>query len=224
MVLSDFTIQVLKNMASVNQNIVIKEGKLIETLAEARNIFVQCDIDEEFQQEVGIYDLNEFLNVLGLVDKPHLKFNKEFVTVVDSTGRSKVKYFFTDPENLTHPTKKPKMPSEDIKFTLDNDTLNRVKRAASALGHSELIVSGTQNSITLTVKSVENPTSNTFAIDVEGSSNTDKYNFVFNIPNLKILPGDYEVTISSKLISQFSHKEKPLKYWIALEKTSTYGE
>lgn len=224
MVLSDFTIQVLKNMASVNQNIVIKEGKLIETLAEARNIFVQCDIDEEFQQEVGIYDLNEFLNVLGLVDKPHLKFSKEFVTVVDSTGRSKVKYFFTDPENLTHPTKKPKMPSEDIRFTLDNDTLNRVKRAASALGHGELVVSGTQNSITLTVKSVENPTSNTFAIDVEGSSNTDKYNFVFNIPNLKILPGDYEVTISSKLISQFSHKEKPLKYWIALEKTSTYGE
>ena len=224
MVLSDFTIQVLKNMSSVNQNIVIKEGKLIETLAEARNIFVQCDIEEEFQQEVGIYDLNEFLNVLGLVDKPHLKLNKEFVTVVDSTGRSKVKYFFTDPENLTHPTKKPKMPSEDIRFTLDNDTLNRVKRAASALGHGELVVSGTQNSITLTVKSVENPTSNTFSIDVEGSSNTDKYNFVFNIPNLKILPGDYEVTISSKLISQFSHKEKPLKYWIALEKTSTYGE
>jgi hypothetical protein len=224
MVLSEFTLQVLKNMASVNQNIVIRKGNLLETLADARNVFVQCDIQEEIPQDFGIYDLNEFLGVLSLVDKPNLKFSNEFVTVEDSTGRSKVKYFFTDPENLTYPTKKPKMPSEDIRFSLDNDTLNRVKRAASALGHSEVVVTGNTNSVTLTVRSTENPTSNTFTIDVAGSANVDKYNFIFNIPNLKILPGDYEVTISSKLISQFSHREKPLKYWIALEKTSTYGE
>lgn len=224
MVLSEFTLQVLKNMASVNQNIVIRSGNLLETLADARNVFVQCEIPETFPQDFGLYDLNEFLGVLSLVDKPTLKFNKEFVTVEDSTGRSKVKYFFTDPENLTYPSKKPKMPSEDIRFSLDNDTLNRVKRAASALGHSEVVVSGNANSVTLTVRSVENPTSNTFTIDVAGSANVDKYNFVFNIPNLKILPGDYEVTISSKLISQFSHREKPLNYWIALEKSSTYGE
>lgn len=224
MVLSEFTIQVLKNLALVNQNIVIRNGNLLETIAEARNIFVQCDIDEEFTDEFGIYDLGEFLNVLGLVDKPHLKFSKESVTVSDSTGRSKVKYFFTDIENLTYPTKKPKMPSEDIRFTLDNDTLNRVKRAASALGHNEVVVSGNKDTTTLTVRSTTNPTSNTFSIDVDGSSNVDKYNFIFSIPNLKILPGDYEVIISSKLISQFNHKDKPLKYWIALEKTSTYGE
>ena len=224
MVLSEFTIQALKNLASVNQNIVIREGKLLETIAEARNIFVQCDIEEEFTSEFGVYDLNEFLNVLGLVDKPHLKFAKESVTVSDSTGRSKVKYFFTDVENLTFPTKKPKMPSEDVRFTLDTDTLNRIKRAASALGHNEVVVTGSKNSITLTVRNPANPTSNTFSIDVEGSSNVDKYSFIFNIPNLKILPGDYEVIISSKLISQFNHKDKPVKYWIALEKTSTYGE
>jgi hypothetical protein len=224
MELSETTLQILKNLAGINQNIVIKPGEPLETLADARNVFVQYDLTEKFDQEFGIYDLNEFLNVLSLVDKPRLKFSPESVMVMDSTGRSKVKYFFTDPENLTHPTKKPKMPSEDVRFTLDNDTLNRVKKAAGALGHSEMVVSGNETSVTLTVKSTDNPTSNTFDIDVEGSSNVGKYNFIFHIPNLRIMAGDYEVSISSKLISQFTHKSMPLKYWIALEKNSTYGE
>lgn len=224
MELSETTLQILKNLAGINQNIVIKPGEPLETLADARNIFVQYELPEQFDQEFGIYDLNEFLNVLSLVDKPRLKFSKESVKVLDSTGRSKVKYFFTDPENLTYPTKKPKMPSEDVQFTLDNDTLNRVKKAAGALGHTEMVVSGNETSVTLTVKSTDNPTSNTFDIDVEGSANIGTYNFIFHIPNLRVMAGDYDVSISSKLISKFTHKAMPLRYWIALEKNSTYGE
>jgi hypothetical protein len=146
------------------------------------------------------------------------------VIIGDSTGRSKVKYFFSDIEMLTAPAKDVNMPEPDVIFTLDNDTLSRVKRAAGALGHSELCVTGDSNSVTLVVTTKGNSTANTFTIDVEGSSKIDKYNFVFNIPNLKILSGDYQVSISSKLISEFKNKENGLKYWIALEKNSTYGE
>ena len=49
------------------------------------------------------------------------------------------------------------------------------------------------------------------------------FNFIINIGNLKILPGDYEVELSSKLITQFKNKEVNVTYWIALEKTSTFG-
>ena len=44
-----------------------------------------------------------------------------------------------------------------------------------------------------------------------------------NISNIKILAGDYDVEISSKLITQFKHKGLGVTYWIALEKSSTYG-
>ena len=47
------------------------------------------------------------------------------------------------------------------------------------------------------------------------------FNFILNFDNLKLLPGDYDVEISSKLVTQFSMDN--LKYWIAVEKTSTYG-
>ena len=32
-----------------------------------------------------------------------------------------------------------------------------------------------------------------------------------------MLPGDYDVSVSSKSISHFKHKKLPIEYWIALE-------
>ena len=224
MELSDSTLQVLKNYASINSNLVVEEGNTLQTISEAKNVLSKSTINEVFPSRFGIYDLNEFLNVLGLVDTPRLKFEDTSVLIGDSTGRSKVRYYFSDTDMLTAPSKEVKMPDTDVRFSLDNDTLNKIKRAASALGHNELQVSPSGSAVSLTVTSTENSTANSFSIDVEGSANTDKYNFIFNISNLKMTPGDYEVEISSKLISKFTNSETDLKYWIALEKTSTYGE
>ena len=224
MKLSNETRDVLKNFASINSNIVIKPGNNISTISEAKNILASADLPEEFPQEIGIYDLNEFLGVLGLVDTPRLKINEDHAVIGDSTGRSKIRYYFSDKEMLTSPTKPVNMPVCDVKFHLDNDTLNRIKRAASALGHNELSITPGNNCITLTVTSSDNSTANSFSIDVNGESQADKYNFIFNISNLKMLAGNYDVEISSKLISQFSKTDGSLKYWIALEKNSKYGE
>lgn len=225
MELSESTIGILKNFASINSNIVIKPGNNISTISEAKNILASVDLQEEFPQEIGVYDLNEFLGVLGLVDVPRLKINEDHAVIGDSTGRSKIRYYFSDKEMLTSPSKPVNMPVADVKFHLDNDTLNRIKRAAAALGHSELsITPGGDGCITLTVTSSDNSTANTFSIDVTGESQADKYNFIFNISNLKMLAGNYDVEISSKLISQFKNTDGSLKYWIALEKNSKYGE
>ena len=224
MELSENTLQVLKNFSTINQNVIIRSGNTIKTISEARNVLATAVVDVEFPQDVGIYDLNEFLGVLSLVDTPRLKFEDEYVTVGDSTGRSKVKYFFSPEETLTTPQKDIKMPEGDVKFMLDNDTLNRLKRATSALGHSEVSISGNNGVLSLSVVDSQNSTSNAFSIDIDGEYPTDaSFNFVIGITNLKILPGDYDVEISSKLISCFKHKDLNVKYWIALEKTSSYG-
>lgn len=223
MELSENTLQVLKNFSTINQNIMIRAGNTIKTISEARNVLATAVVDAEFPQDVGIYDLNEFIGVLGLVDTPRLNFEDEYVTIGDSTGRSKIKYFFSPEETLTTPQKDIKMPNCEVKFTLDNDTLNRLKRAASALGHSEVSISGKNGVISLAVVDSQNFTSNQFSIDVDGEFDNAAFNFIMSISNLKILPGDYDVSISSKLISEFSHKELNVQYWIALEKTSTYG-
>ena len=116
MELNDGTLQVLKNFSGINPNIMIREGNVLRTVNEARNIIAHADIIENFPKDFGIYDLNEFIGVLSLVDKPRLKFNDEYVTVGDSTGRSKIKYFFSAEEVLTKAPEKIKMPDCEIKF------------------------------------------------------------------------------------------------------------
>jgi len=224
MELCENTLNVLRNFSGINQNIMIRSGNNIKTMSETRNMIATADVSEQFTKDFGIYDLNEFIGVMGLVDTPNLKFEDDFVIVSDSSGRSKVKYFYAAEETLTTATKDVKMPEADVKFTLDNDTLNKLKKAASTLGHSEVSIKAKDGVLSLSVVENQNATSNAFSIDIDGDFKQDAvFNFIISISNLKILPGDYDVEISSKLITQFKNKELPLTYWIALEKTSTYG-
>jgi len=225
MELTENTQQILKNFSAINSNIVIKQGNTLQTIAEAKNLLAKAEVVENFPQDFGVYDLSEFLGVLGLVDNPQLEFNNDHVSIADSTGRSKIKYFFSDPDMLTTVTKEVKMPEADVKFALDNTTLGRIKRAASALGHNELIIEPDgDGTALLTVTTSENSTANTYSITVPVEATTSIYKLVFNINNIKVLAGDYDVEISSKLISKFTNSANSMNYWIALEKTSTYGE
>lgn len=225
MELSNFTMQTLKNFASINSNLVIRGGNTIMTMSEAKNVLAEAVVEENFPQEFGIYDLNEFLSVVNLFETSNLKFEDTHLIVSDTSGRSKIKYFYSDVEMLTSPTKALSMPPAEVKFTLDQNTLNSLKRAASALGHSEVSITAGNGAITLSVVDSENATSNTYSIDVVGEYESEDFNFILNISNLKMMPANYEVEISSKLISQFTstNLDKQVKYWLALEKTSTYN-
>mgnify|MGYP001026007441 FL=1 len=224
MELTENTLQILKNFSAINSNIVIREGNTVQTIAEAKNLLAKAEVTERFPQDFGVYDLSEFLGVLGLVDQPQLEFSDEYVTIADSTGRSKVKYFFADPDMLTTVSKEVKFPGADIKLTLDNTTLGRIKRAAAALGHNELVITPDgDGTAMLTVTTSNNSTSNTYSISIPVESTESIYKLVFNISNIKILAGDYDVEISSKLISKFTNSANSMNYWIALEKSSTFG-
>tara|TARA_B100000927_G_C16458296_1_gene466789 strand:- start:561 stop:1235 length:675 start_codon:yes stop_codon:yes gene_type:complete len=223
MELSNETECFLTNFASINQNMLFLEGKTIKTMSEARNVLASANITEEFPREFGIYDLNEFLRALALVNpNPNIKLEDDHLLFKDSSGRLKVKYFYSSKETLTYPEKDINMPTSDVSFTLDNETFKKIKNAASAFGHSEMSISGSKDLLTLSVSDSQNATSNKFSIDVPGTASSENFNFIMNISNMKILPGDYEVVISSKLISNFKHTEFDLQYWIALEKTSTF--
>jgi hypothetical protein len=74
MELSDRTLSVLKNFANINSNIVFREGNELKTISVAKNILAKVTLDDDIPSTFGIYDLNEFLSVLGLVEKPALKF------------------------------------------------------------------------------------------------------------------------------------------------------
>ena len=222
MQLSDTTLDILRNYSAINQNLLIEPGNVIKTVNESRTILSTATIAESFPKEIGIYDLNEFIGAMSLVQKPTLDFKDEYITLSDESGRASVKYFTAAKETLTKQQKTLSMPEADVKFILDNDTFNKLKKAASTLGHKELSITAKDGVLSLSVVENQNATSNAFSIDMDGEFKQDAvFNFILNFDNLKLLPGDYDVEISSKLVTQFSMDN--LKYWIAVEKSSTYG-
>ena len=73
----------------------------------------------------------------------------------------------------------------------------------------------------MVVRDKKNDTSNEFAVIV---GETDKnFSFNFKVENIKIFPGSYDVTISSKLLAKFTNTNFNLNYYIALEPDSTFG-
>jgi len=220
MKLSDKTLTVLKNFAGINNSILVKQGTQLRTMSVAKNILAEASIDEEFPKDFAIYDLNQFLNGLGLHQDPEMDFTESsYLTIRE--GKRRVKYFFADPAVIVSPPDKEiNLPSEDVHFQLDSVSLEKLLKAAAVYQLPDLSVIGGAGVVKLVVRDKKNDTSNEFAIVV---GETDKeFAFNFKVENIKIIPGAYDVVVSSKLLSQFTNTNYNLKYFIALEPDSTF--
>jgi len=221
MKLSDNTLTVLKNFASINNSILMKKGTHLRTISVAKNILAEADIAEEFPRDVAVYDLNQFLNGMSLHQDPDLDFKEDsYLTIRE--GRRKVKYFYADPAVIiSPPDKEITLPTEDVHFQLESTSLEKLLKAAAIYQLPDLSLIGQDNEIRLVVRDKKNDTSNEYSIIV---GETDK-EFVFNfkVENIKIIPGAYDVVVSSKLLSKFTNSNYNLVYYIALEPDSTCG-
>lgn len=226
MKLSSDTQSTLKNFASINSNLVVQEGNTIRTIAEAKNILAKATVSESFDTSFGVYDLNEFLGVMSMFDDPEVNINDDAAFAQIKQDRRSVKYFFSDPSILTTPAKDIDLPTVDVTFNLTQADMNALRKASSALGVTDVVVTGDEGDTGITIKVTDerDATSNSFELDVtECTRPENKFKFVFNISNFKFVNGDYSVSISSKLISHFKNQTTPIEYWVALEKTSTFG-
>ena len=223
MKLSEHTIEVLKNFASINQNLVIKEGSTLTTMSAMKNIVAKADVEESFDKEVAIYDLNEFLASISLFTSPILDFKEGFVTIKEENSpKNSLKYFYSDPSVVTSPNKTITMPSKEVSFTLNGENLNKLKRAAGVIQAPDLVLEKKDADVFLTVKDKKNDTANTFSVDVDTTTEGSNFKFYYKVENLKVMEGNYDVEISSKNISHLSSSNKDVEYWVALEPESTY--
>ena len=223
MKLSEHTTSVLKNFATINQNLVIKEGSELLTMSAMKNIVAKATVEENFPKELAIYDLNEFLAALSLFKSPILDFDDQFVTINEETDpKKKLKYFYSDPSVVQSPSKTITMPSEEITFELNSNSLSEMKRAASVIGAPDMVLEKLNGSSSLVAKDKKNDTANNYSSDII-TKGDGEFKFFFKVENLKLMDGSYDVSISSKNISNFKSKNTQVEYWIALEPESTYS-
>ena len=223
MKLSSNTTMVLKNFATINQNLVIKEGSELLTMSSMKNIVAKATVEENFPKEIAIYDLNEFLASLSIFKSPVLEFEEQYLTIKEEDQpHKKLTYFYSDPSVVQSPTKTISMPSEEVKFHLDINKLLEMKRAAGVIGSPDMVLQKSSGSSSLLVKDKKNDTANNYSSDIK-TDGDGEYKFFFKVENLKLFDGDYDVKISSKNISHFKNDKSNIEYWIALEPESTYS-
>ena len=223
MKLSDNTKMVLRNFATINQNLVIKDGSELLTMSAMKNIVAKAEVEETFPKEIAIYDLNEFLASISLFAVPVLEFEEQYLTIKEEgQPHKKLKYFYSDPSVVQTPSKTISMPSEEVSFELKIEKLLEMKKAAGVISSPDMVLQKLNGSSSLLAKDKKNDTANNYSSDIK-TDGDGEFEFYFKVENLKLLDGDYDVKISSKNISHFKNQKSLVEYWIALEPESTYS-
>ena len=219
MYLSSDTVQILKNLSTINQSILIKPGKVLSTMSVMKNILVSADITEKFEKQVAIYDLNQFLNCLSLVPGAELNLAENSIEITD--GTTSIDYRYSDPSVITAPPdKKLELPSQDVCVVLTEDQLESARKAAAVLQIPDVSLIGDGETIYLTVRDKKNTGSNSYKVEV--GETDDVFCFNMRVENLKLIAGDYDVIISAKNLAYFTNHSRPGSYFIAMEPDSTF--
>jgi hypothetical protein len=217
MKLSKETQEIFKNFASINANLMLREGNKLASMSENKTIISEATVTESFPQQFGIYDVNEFMGVLSLFNDPDLTFNNDVVIIKE--GKNQIRYKAAEETTLKTPSKAITFPEAEITFNLTASDLQHIIKSASILKVSDVSFIGANGTLTALVVDKKNPMTNKFEIDV---GTTDK-NFTANmkIENFKMLPGSYSVAIAKMKICRFKSTTSDLTYYVAVESDST---
>lgn len=213
-------LEILRNFGTINSNLVFREGNVVRTVSDAKNVMAKATSPEPMPKEFGIYDINELMSALNLIEGASVSYEDKHLLIQGEN--SSIKYFYSDVEMLTSaPDKDIMMPPCEVNFTLTEPVLSGLRKASQAFGHKTVLIeNGGEGKVKLSIVDLKNPSSNAYSVSVSGNfgSVQDTTRLSINIDNLKLVSGDYQVEVSSKLISKFTNTSKSFEYWIALEK------
>lgn len=211
--LNKITIDILKNLATINQGIVLRPGNELKTMNVMKNTFVTAVIPDIMPVEFAIYDLNEFLGTLSLTDNCDITF--EDTRLVMSTPSEYTYYNFSSPSVVVSPgDRKLTMPSEDKKFTLTKEVFDKIVKVSGVMKLKDIMV----DSKGITVFN-RNSVGNQHHINIPVECKNDAKPAMFKVESLKLIPVDYTVSISDVGLSRFTSnsEEYKIEYFIALE-------
>lgn len=220
MKLSPETLVILKNFAAINNGVEIKQGFKQSTISSGKTVLAKTTLKDEFPEDFCIYDLPQFLSVYSLYKDVEIEFD-EF-NVIFKSGKAKIKYRKTDKKMIiTPPDKELKLPSEDVVFSLSESIFSSIMKSANILQSPNISVESTGDVICITAKDKKDDSAHTNSIEVcEG--NGHEFEMVFLTENLKMIPGTYDVSISSKGLASFKNTVQELDYFVATESKDSF--
>lgn len=215
MKISNDTMNILKNFAVINSNLLFRKGNIQRTASPSRDVWATATISESFDREFGVYDLNKFLATLSLFDDPEIELQENHLVI--SGGGRKIQYFYTDPEMIKPVPASVVMPSRDIAWTVSTKELDELRRAASVLQVSDLSLENIDDKMVMRVCDRKDDTTNSFYLEVAGENVDVDFPVIFKSENLKFIPGTYSATACRRGICEFKNTSRSATYYLGMD-------
>jgi len=217
MKISNDTIKVLQNFATINNNIRIRPGQELTTIGPQKNIFAKATVTETFPQDFCIYDLNSLLSLLTLMEDQDIDFGDKSLKIGKDGGE--FEYFYADESVIIAPEAGKSIAVDShFQFKMSNTDVLMLNKAAAIVGAKFISVVAKAGKVTLSVGDPKTASSNSYKRiigDFDG-----EFNCRLAVENFKVVPEAYAVTVSKKKFFHFKHDTKPLEYWLAMEPDS----
>lgn len=234
MKLSKTSIDIIKNFSSINPGIIFKAGNQLKTVSPQKNIMGVATIQEKFDTEVGIYDLNSFVSVITMNEDNDFDVNEDNIKIIqkielgkDDKGKAKtaisVNNYKPSAKNLivAPPDKPIQFPEPEIRLHIPEKIISHVFNMAGIFASPHIGLSSDGENVSISAFDVGGQKSHSNVTTFE-EGNGDSYSLHFKIECLKLFPGDYDVEISTKGVSHWKNKQVDVEYWITIEPGSTY--
>lgn len=226
-VLNDTTVEILKNFASINSQVVFKAGNAQRACNDTRNFIADVELPEPLPQECALYELNRLLGIIDTckTDKlPTIAFGTSSLVVEHDHGRVTIPYAHSDvvaaPPSVQFHMKKP-----IASFDLPQELWNRIKRTASVLQTTSLyIIVNSDGELVLKLVNEKDKGGDASGSATYNMPNTQVVDAVENtwavkFESLELLPGNYTVEIgeignntsSTTLFGMFFRLNDPIK-------------
>jgi len=224
MKLSSNFVEVIKNFASINPGLVFKPGNVLRTISTSKNVLAQAEVDESFDREFGIYDLNRMLALLSLNKAhPEVVIEDDSLVFTGLAGKGKIRQRFSSTNLIMAPPEKIKLDvgKYEVNLELKQEVFDWIFNVSSILKCPHTVIRGVPDQkITFNAMGPKDIVDTAF-VTLETVADR-KFEVILKNEYIKVIPGAYDVSISKTGFALFSHKVKKLQYWIAIESDSSF--
>lgn len=206
--------ELFKNFAAINQSLKILQGNKITTKDVDGNLMALTRLDDEFPIDLGIYNLNEFISILNLVGTTDVVLKDKYMNI--RGDKSSVKYFYSHPDAINAPLDAPQIDDFVSSFVLTLGDIIALKKAASALDHDRVTITGEDDKVVAKIWDPHNKTASSFEIELAPEFEGDDFQFSLNINTIaKFIGGDYTIEFCDRDITKCTYigNEYELEYW-----------
>jgi hypothetical protein len=172
--------------------------------------------------EVILYDLDNFLSVVGMFSQPVLDFRPRFVRITDEHGEGQVDYIYGSPSAIYKPLKVPPLPQKVIEFDLPEQKWTAIQKAASVLNKPEVLILSDGLAVEISTHDHKYQYTHTFTMPVAADTHGLQCQHILSLALFKLLKGSYRATVTPRF-TVFQRVGCDMTYWVACDPASTFS-